>query len=316
MEKYPLPEVDKLKKRQKRLKVTWFIGLVLIIFASLGISLLWNRAGSAVNKDILSVTDVKHTVVQSGLSLTSNSMVNPADYKMGQVEPQIYEIKNFDGMLFIYKFTSIGERDTIFDQWQDTNGRKSNSANLNMFSPKWQYNRAYAAKNTIIVVCLSQFPGEEYARKISPRLRDLGKEIFYNLNEGQQIVYQGEGDNWRGKVIINYYNHFWTDDKGVLRFDGWNHRQPVIEFKGDPSNIQGNFSYEFKSAIDEFGGTDAKGFDASRFAENDSAANYGGVILGFGGIGGSGAMPPKDNVYTLTVKWNNKQETFDLKASK
>ncbi|WP_242975958.1 hypothetical protein [Desulfosporosinus sp. FKB] len=63
MEKYPLPEADTCKTWQKRLKVICFIGLVLIIFTSLGISLVCNRAGSAVEKDILSVAEVRRTVV-------------------------------------------------------------------------------------------------------------------------------------------------------------------------------------------------------------------------------------------------------------
>ncbi|ODA42742.1 hypothetical protein [Desulfosporosinus sp. BG] len=108
---------------------------------------------------------------------------------MGQVEPNIYQVKDFDGMLFIYNFASIGDRNTIYDHWQENNRKNSNGSNLNMFSPKWQYNLAYAARNTITVVCLSQFPNEEYAQKISPRLKNLGKAIFFNLNGGQQTVY-------------------------------------------------------------------------------------------------------------------------------
>ncbi|SPF47917.1 hypothetical protein SBF1_3980010 [Candidatus Desulfosporosinus infrequens] len=30
--------------------------------------------------------------------------------------------------------------------------------------------------------------------------------------------------------------------------------------------------------------------------------------------GNNGAIPQKDGVYTVTVKWNNQQETFELKA--
>lgn len=110
---------------------------------------------------------------------------------------------------------------------------------------------AFAAKNTIILVGLSQIPTIEDAKKISSGLTKLGQAIFYNLIGGEQIVYQGEGQNWKGKVIINYYNHFWTDDMGVLKYDGWKYR----------------------------------------------------------------AMPQKDDVYTVTVKWNNQQESFELKAS-
>lgn len=53
-----------------------------------------------------------------------------------------------------------------------------------------------------------------------------------------------------------------------------------------------------------------------QLSEHVTASNYGSVILGFGALGGSGAMPPKDDVYKVTVNWNNKQETIELKDSK
>ena len=32
-----------------------------------------------------------------------------------------------------------------------------------------------------------------------------------SINGGQQIVHQEEGENWKGKLTINYYNHFISD---------------------------------------------------------------------------------------------------------
>lgn len=314
--KESLPEADAFKKWQGRLKATGLIGLILIVFASLGISVVSDKLGSEVKKDILSVKDIKRTAVGSGLSLTSNSAVNPADYKMGQVEPDVYQVKNLDGMLFIYNFPSFGDRNTVYNQWRETTRQNSGDSNLNMFSSKWNYNLAYIAKNTIIVVCLNPISGEEYAQKISPRLKNLGKWIFYNLNGGQKIVYQGDGENWKGKLIINYYDRLWNDAKGVIRYDSWNHRQPVLEFKGDLGTIQGDFSFIFECSGSKFGETDSDGFDARRYRERDTVSNYGGEILGFGAIHGSSSMPSKDDIYKVTVKWNNKQETFELKAYK
>ena len=146
---------------------------------------------------------------------------------------------------------------------------------------------------------------------------NLSKAIFYNLNGGQQVVYQGESDTWQGKVILNYYNNFWTDEKGVLHSDSWNHEQHVLKFKGDSGKIKGNFSCDFKSAAGETKLTNDSGFDppTGPFAGSDSPGNYGAVTPGFGGIGGSGAMPLKDEVITVTVKWNNQQENLDLKAA-
>ncbi|KJR49422.1 hypothetical protein UF75_0262 [Desulfosporosinus sp. I2] len=313
--KESLPEVDTFKWWLKRLKGAGVLGLVLIILAGIGIGVLSYKAGSSVEKDILSARDVAKTLEQAGLILDSDSNVNPADYKIGQAEPSIYKVNNLDGVLFIYHFASVGERDTTYHQWEETNRKNNSGNNTNNFSERWQYNIAFGAKNTLLVMSLSQFSSEEYAQKISPVITNLGKAIFYDLNGGQQIVFQGEGENWKGKVIINYYNHFWTDDKGVIRYDGWSHKQPVLEFKGDPSGIRGNFSYEFESPFGEFGGTNSDGFDAQQFRERDTSTNYGGVILGFGTVGGDGAIPQKDSVYTLTLKWNDKQETVVLKAT-
>lgn len=316
--KESLPDVDTFKKWLKRIKTIGISVLALIILGVVGIGVVSYKAGSAAQKDILSLRDVTQTVERAGFDFTVNSTVNPEDYKMGQVKPSIYHVNNFDGILFIYHFANMEELDSNYDQWEKATRNKNvnNSSYINMFSAKWPYNRAYAAKNTIIVIGLSQIPNNlEDFQKISPVLTKLDKAIFYNLNEGQQIVYQGEGQNWKGKVIINYYNHFWKDDKGVLQYDGWNHSQPVLEFKGDPNSVKGQFSYEFKSSLDKFSGSDANGFDARMLSERDTSGNYGGIMLGFGGLNGGGAMPPKEEVYTVTVKWNNQQENFELKAS-
>ncbi|EHQ89820.1 hypothetical protein [Desulfosporosinus youngiae] len=308
-----LPGSD--KKWQGGLKTTALIGLILIVFTSLGISLASYKLGNEIKKDILSVKDIKRTAEGSGLSLTSNSTVDPADYKMGQVEPEVYQVKNFDGMLFIYNFSSVGERNTAYDQWEESTRQYSGNSNTNMFSSKENHNLAYAAKNTITVLSLRPFSSEEYVQKISSRLKNLEKWFFYNLNEGDQIVYQGEGENWKGKLIVNYYDNLWTDAKGAINYDSWTHEQPILEFKGDAGTIQGNFSYDFECPGRKFGVTHSDGFNARRYSEKDMALNYGGVVLGFGTIiHGSSPIPSKDAIHKLTVKWNNKQETFELKA--
>ena len=313
--KESLPEVDTFKRWSKRLTVTGVIGLILIILVGIGIGVLSYRAGSSVEKDILSVKDVTKALKQAGLILKSDSKVNPGDHKIGQVEPSIYKVNNLDGVLLIYNFASVGERDTIYQQWKETNRKNNSENNTNNISERWQYNVGFGAKNTLIVMGVSQFPNEEYAQKIRPVITSLGKTIFYDLNGGQQIIFQGEGENWKGKVIYNYYNNFWTDDKGVIRYDGWSHKQPLLEFKEDPNSIHGDFSYKFNSPFGEFGGTSSDGLDPQQFRERDTSANYGGMFLGFEGIGGGGAIPQKDSFYTLTLKWNNQQETVVLKAT-
>lgn len=312
--KESLPQADTFKKWMKRLKVSSIFGLVLIILLGVGIGVSSYKAGSAVDKDIVSIKDVTRTLEHEGFNLVADSTVKPGDYMMGQVKPSIYKLKDLDGNLFIYYFNSIGERDTIYREWEEAN-RNNSSNNLNMFTSKWPYNLAYAAKNTIIMVGLSQFPDIEYAKKVSPILTTLGKAIFYNLNGGQQIVYQGEGEHWKGKVIINYYDHLWKDDKGY-HSDGWYYKQPVLEFKGNTDTIHGDLSYEFETSLGKFGGTNSDGLNPGLLKEKENATNYGGNILGFGSIGGSGsvAIPQKDDVCTVTVKWNGQQETFNLKV--
>lgn len=315
--KEALPEADTFKKWSQRLKISGVIGLVIILLLGAGVGVLSFEAGSAVKKDNLTVKNVAQTLQHAGLSLAAASGVNPAEYKMGQVEPGIYQVKELEGLLFVYRFASIEERDTVYRQWDEAN-RKNNSGGsiTNMFTPQWPYQLAFAARNTILVLALPQVPFGEYGEKVSPVLLNLGKAVFYDLNGGEQVVYQGEGANWKGKVIINYYNQFWTDDRGVYRYDGWAGKQLVLEYKGDPATIHGDFSCEFAELPPPFGktgSTSSDGFEVRQFAERDSVANYGGWTLGWGGIGGGGFMPQKGYGSTITVKWNNQQETFQLK---
>ena len=188
--KEALPEADTFKKWSKRLKISGVMALVLILLLGAGIGVLSFEAGSAVKKDNLTVKDVAQTLKQAGLSLDSASGVNPAEYKMGQVEPGIYQVKELNGVLFVYRFASIGERNTVYSQWDETNRNNNDGSITNMFTPKWQYQMAFAAKNTILVLVLPQVPSGEYAEKVSQVLLNTGKTVFYKLNGGEQIVYQ------------------------------------------------------------------------------------------------------------------------------
>lgn len=314
--KESLPEADTFKRWLKRLKIGALMGVGLAILVGVGIGVVSYRAGNVAKKDILTVNDVVNTVEKGGLALTPDATLKPSDYKIGDTEPRIYKLAKEDGNLFVYQFTSIGARETEFGKWEENNRPKSGETNSDMFSTMWQYDQAYAAKNTVIVFTLSQIPNVEYmTTKLVPMTTNLGKVIFYNLNGGQQIVYQGESEHWQGKIVVNYYNHFWTDDKGALQDDGWNHVQPVLEFKGDPSTIMGEFSFEVQSPVGGgFGGTNSDGFRPNQFDDKENSGSYGGVRVGMGGISGNGAVPLENSVFTITVKWNNKQETFDLKA--
>ncbi|NLI92397.1 MAG: hypothetical protein GX434_09420 [Peptococcaceae bacterium] len=300
----------------KFLQKAGLIGLIIILLTGATIGFLNYTADNADKKEMLTIQDVARTLKDAGFTLVADRHENPAGYKMGQALPSIYQVKEFDGTLFFYHFASIGERNSAYSQWEEA-GRKNNSDSLsNMFTPKWQFQIAFAAKNTILVIGLPQFPSNEYSQKITPHILNMGKAVFYNLNEGKQVVYQGEGEYWKGKVIFYYYNHFWTDDKGVNRYDGWSRKQLTLAFKGDPGTIHGDFSYELQTLSGKAGGTSSDGFDTRQFAERESVYNYGGTVLSMGGaVGGSGGFfPQEDSVYTYTVKWNNNQETFKLKA--
>ncbi|NLI93014.1 MAG: hypothetical protein GX434_12725 [Peptococcaceae bacterium] len=299
----------------KRLQTAGLIGLIIILLTG-AIGVLNYTSDSTDKKEILTVQDVAKTLQEAGLTLVPDRHENPAGYKMGQAVPCIYQVKEFDGTLFLYHFASIGERNTAYNQWEEANRKNTGGSLSNVFTPNWQYQLAFAAKNTILVIGLPQFPDVESAQRITPHILNLGKAVFYNLNEGEQVVYQGEGQYWKGKVIIHYYNHFWTDDKGVNRYDGWNREQPLLAFKGDPETIHGDFSYQFLTPTGGMGGTSSDGFDARQFTERDSVFNYGSTVLSLrGAIGGMGGyFPQKNSVYTLTVKWNTNQETFNLMA--
>jgi hypothetical protein len=311
--KAPLPATETAKKWTRHLKTAGFIGLLLIVLAGAGIRILSFEASGPVNKDILTAKDVTKTLKQAGVSLAAAAGVSPADYKMGQVQPAVYQVQALDGVLFIYDFASIGERDTVYRQWEEERRKNNSNSFDNMFTPKWQYQLAFAAKNTLLVIGLSQFPTEEYGAKITPVLLKIGKTVFYNLNGGEQAVYQGESENWQGKVKMYYYKHFWNDTQGINHYDGWSQKQPVLVFKGDPATIQGDFSYEIEYPQSKTRGTSSDGFDSRQFAERDTVVNYGGSALGLGGFtGGGGFLPQKEIVCTVTVKWNGQQETLKL----
>lgn len=306
--KESLPEADTFKQWMKRLKTAGIIALILVILAGAGIGILSYEAGNAANNDMLTVKDVTKTLKQAGVKLASASNVNPSDHKMGQVKPSIYQIKELDAVLFIYQFASIGERNALYKQWADESRTKN--------SESWPYQLVFAAKNTILVLHWPQLPIENGVPTNESALLNIAKTVFYKLNAGQRVVYEGESENWTGKVIVNYYNYVWADEKGTNHYETWKHIRPVLVFKGDAKAIQGEFSYEFNFSSGGTSGSSSDGFPFAQFGEKDSAFNYGAIMPFMSGIGGNGwFVPQDDSVYTADVRWHNQHETLELKRA-
>ncbi|UWG95594.1 hypothetical protein LPY66_11760 [Dehalobacter sp. DCM] len=295
----------------KKVKTAAAIVISIILFAGVIIGMINAGNRNIADKENFTVGDIVRTAKKAGLTLTANSDLAPADYTIGQAQPRIYHIKNLDGELLIYYYATIRERDEAYKQYQETiNNNKDGSGNLSsMFYPKWPLTTGFAAKNMIVVVVINASSIEEYDAKVHPLLINLGKAIFYNLNGGKQIVYQGEGQNWKGKVVITYYAHFWKDQE-LLRYEGFSNRQNVLEYKGDTRSIHGDFSYEYQSSSGMTKLTSSNGFTGN-MGHRESIHNYGGMPMDFGLINGGG-IPSADEVITLTVKWNKTQETIPL----
>lgn len=291
-----LPQADTFKRSFSRLKSTAFLSaifLVILLTASVFVSY---NAGEAAGEVILAERDVIRTLRSEGITFNPENSLNPDEYKVGDTKPAIY-INEYGNLLFIYTFDSFLERREHYRA----------SELLDMFSftldENNYYSNFYNVKNLLLVFAFAHnertdFKAlDEYNRKVS----DI---IFSDLNQGEQLVFTGEGVNWEGKVVVQYYEHWWEDQNNhnKVHYDSYHTEAPSLTYKGQIPEETIPFEVSFRTNSGSRG----------RTGEITPEELKEPITLGRGG--GNGAFPRADDVYEVTVTWGGKKETFQLKA--
>lgn len=246
----------------------------------------------------LSLGEVTQVFNRKGLRLEPYEKERFQNTVLFGVEPEVYRIQNTEDLVFIYPFSSHGEREKLVGHYW-----RFDSEMMDTFMPYSQLFQTFMAKNMFIVYCPfvdieTIKPGELAHHPFIQRSKTINNLVFRDLNGGKTLIFRGEGQYWEVETVFSHYNHFYKDDRGVLGYDRWDMESTMARYKGnDPSEV-GVFNFRMEGPHGSHSGTgftlDPDGF----------------VRLG----GGSSALNSAEDTYTFTVEWNGKRETFELRV--
>ncbi|HHY28027.1 MAG TPA: hypothetical protein GX523_15025 [Desulfitobacterium dehalogenans] len=246
----------------------------------------------------LTLSEVTKLFSQKGLKLESVGREGFEDTALFGIEPEVFRIHNSEDLVFIYPFSSHGERKKLAGHYW-----RFNAEMMDMFLPYSQLFQTLVAKNMFIVYC--PLLDEESFKAIGPaytsyvqRSKAIAELVLRDLNGGKTLIFRGEGHYWQVEVVLNYFNQFYKDDRGVLGYDSWSEESAVAKYKGNPSQVKW-FNY---------------------IVEGTSGSFFGGTQHtlrpdGFASLGrGSGLVNKAEGRYSFSIKWNGQGETFDLEV--
>lgn len=299
-----LPQADTFKSWMKRLQylVITIIFLLLAILA--GTAVLSYKSGSIAAKEILTAKDVLVTMKAQRINFKPEDSLRPENYEFSGMTPEIYK-DGRDNLLFIYTFESFKERQqTREHELAEMLGQKLNPEGLKQKN-KIFYVQPYRAKNILLAYALpfTNNIGEQENNQIASNdLERMNQIIFSELNDGRELIFTGQGQNWAAKVTLRYYENWWTDQENKMHYESWHTEQHELTFKGK-TREDGHLEVSFNSN------------SGSAKSSRDISAQAMTRVIRLGSSGGNGAMPRENDVYEVTVDFNGQKETFELKAA-
>jgi|GEM_PF-1264372 len=241
----------------------------------------------------LSLIEVKTALILEGLQLSDNKEISPTDYQINNVKPAVYTINQSDQVLLIYIFKSIAERmEVCWDGY------------LGFFPPpqfpqKENYlNRSYVAGN-VLIIDMVDVSRMQSITEIEQVLKPLRKVVL-SLNGSHEAVFADKGTNWDASYIVNYYEHWYKDDKGLAHVDQYSNGKWVVKYIGPDPQFVHDIRYECKTP----GRSGSGNRNFLKIGED--------YYLRIGNDEGN-SIPDKDSVITITIQWDGKEESLNLK---
>lgn len=264
--------------------------------ADQGVSSLETSASRFQYTEPLSLNEVKTALIFAGLPLIDDQKEVPTDYQIGTVTPAVYSTSP-NNQLLVYIFNSIADRKAVC--WS---GGLFDTPATRVPIKENHFTRSYTVKNVLIINLLNvnimqiNPTANQQILKFLPR-------IALCLNDSQKAVFTDKGTNWDARYIVDYYQHWYKDDKGITQLDQFSNAKWVVKYIGpDPESIH-NLRYEYKTP-----GTGGSGDGIYVKSGED-------YYLKIGGEYGGNNIPDKDTVCTLTIQWNGREESLNLAIS-
>lgn len=241
---------------------------------------------------LLNLRDLDQAFAEKGFKLLSEEDEGLGQLVLKGIEPNEYQIRNTEDRVFFYIFNSIEERKKVERSNFAFNGYGSLFASYSK-SPLF-----LVAKNVLIVYCTKEYTLTSY--DVIHRSQKIRELVFSILEKGHTLVFRGEGKEWEAQVILQYSIEQWKDAEGKYHFENWHQQLTLARFRGNNPTEVGPIEYEMTS-------------NYSRGTGMIERLNQYGIAR-IGGGGGNGALNTIKDIYTFTIRWKGKEETFKLKG--
>ncbi len=263
---------------------------IIIMFFAIFIS--GCNADQEVTSDgLLTVSKITAAFSERGIMLEKSEQPVPDILTLNGIKPKLFKMTNINNNdTLVYVFDSYSERKEAVDEY-----KKRMEEFGKQFAKEAAIPYKYEAKNAIIFVVYSI----EDIVSSDHQIKNIGDIVFEKLNDGKYITFRGEGTDWEATIEFKYYENKYTHENGRIGYDQFHWKQPILKYK--KSNIEdvGKVSYEFTNGSCES-------------SSSGDSLDQDGYIYDV--YGGSGIGADENSVCTMTIRWNDKEETFELKA--
>lgn len=245
----------------------------------------------------LTLNEIKTALIREGLNLSENREESPAFYQIDDTMPAILNIEDTNQTLLIYVFKTIGQLKEIYPY-----GGASSMPYIDILPQKGNYpSRAFSAHN-VLIVDLIKINMPQEIRRNEQALKALQKAAV-SLNDTQRAVFVDRGTYWDARYVIDYYQHWYKDDRGTTQLDQDSEGKWTVKYTGsNPESIH-NLKYEYETLAGGGSHTDSgngilKKVGDSYYLQTNS---------------GNGGIPGKESFPNINIQWDGQQESLKLK---
>ena len=205
-----------------------YLTIIVLIVVAAGLFIVKDKL---VRQPLLSVRQAVNIFAKEDIHLTKTS--DPNAEEINGVKPTTFFINDTENKLNIYRYNSITERKNAYEIWNNSNENK-----ISYSEPKTN------AKNIMFVII--PVDEKQITSKDCELVGKVVRTVFEKVNDTQEIVFTGVGENWESQTIVKYYEYFYKEEDGTLNCDNYHIRSSSLKYLGKDIESVGEISYELQ----------------------------------------------------------------------
>jgi hypothetical protein len=268
-----------------------------LLFVSLMVFLSGCEFNSMYQEDphteLYTAEEVVSSLAESGINLTISEESHVSEgLQIEGLQPQVFT-SELQSQVFIYVFDTIGER-----------AEAQRNLEWSASDSPWRYTSEVrtlglplSARNILIQYAFSaKVPDPSlYYEEINT----LDETVFSKLNKGETLVLRGEGEFWKGKVTVKYYEHWYeveSELEGITKSEVDKQGNGCFEmtYIGEDLDTLSEVAYEYVM------GSNRSGISGRRMKGNKIT-------------GCNSASHGLDTNHNIEMRWNGKSERIEFK---